>query len=301
MNSPSFTLFLFITVSLLACSKKSSSAATEQKLGDHVDGTERLAVSDASLEECATGGNIYYLYLDQNENRSLDSEDDVIHQQVVCNGANGLSSLINTDRVNIGFSACLAGSGLQIGTGLDANRNSILDASEITGAQILCDGGVGATGAAGPAGSDGFNMVFETAPAASGACEVKGVTMVMALDTDRSGIVSVGDQSFSSVTLCDGRDGTDADLPAYTPVAPIYACGDSVAYKEVLLRLNNGQVLASFSNTTSGDMTRLAFIPDGTFMNTDNSGCTFTLATSADGQMRSISWDGEVQESWSMP
>lgn len=100
-----------------------------------------------------------------------------------------------------------------------------------------------------------------------------------------------------SGSVCNGQS---VELPQYVPVDVIRPCGESVAYEEVLLRLNDGQVLAVFSANTAGDMTRLSLLPDGSYVNTDGSGCQFTLSTSSDGAERAISWWGQVQETWSM-
>ena len=120
---------------------------------------------------------------------------------------------------------------------------------------------------------------------------------MMATDINNTGVYNSQFPNQQSMTICNGQNGV---TPAFTTVETITACGNNVAYKEVLLRLQNGQVLASFSNDTGGTMTRLSFLPDGTFMNTDNSGCVFSLSTSSDGKTRSISWSGQIQQSWPM-
>lgn len=193
----------------------------------------------------------------------------------------------------------------------DRNSNGLFDEAEnLIRRQIVCngrDGAQGVDGIDGTDGRDGLNMVFQTTPAALEECAAGGTTLIMALDSDRSGSLSVTDQNFQSLSICngadgvngeDGSDGADASLNRFSPIDVIFACGESSPYKEVLLRLQGGQVLASFSNNAQGDMTRLALLPDGTFMNTDNSGCVFSLSTSPDGATRSISWGQQVQSSW---
>jgi len=209
--------------------------------------------------------------------------------------------------VSTGLLACASGSGLQISSGLDGDRSQILEASEIDQAQILCDGEDGAVGGAGPAGANGIGMVFQVVAALPSDCASGGSILLMALDGDQDGNYSATDPGQQSLTMCngidgqDGQDGEDGQTPGYTTVDTITPCGNNVAFKEVLLRLQNGQVLASFSADTGGTMTRLSFLPDGTFMNTDSSGCVFSLSTSVDGSTRSISWANQVQMSWSMP
>ena len=183
----------------------------------------------------------------------------------------------------------------------DQNSNGKLDSSDILiSTQIVCNGergATGATGASGSSGANGLNMVFQTVAASQNSCPAGGLTILMAIDSDHSGTVTSSDQNFQSATLCNGQN---APVLSYTPVEPIIACGNQVAYKEVLLRLSNGQVLGSFSQDASGTMTRLSFLPDGTYMNTDTSGCIFSLSTSADQTSRSISWFGKVQKTWPM-
>lgn len=274
----------------------------------------KLAFGPATPAECPAGGTVLTIYDDFNDNGIFDFDEAPMSRQTVCNGVSGTngsqgySTLFTMNRVSTGLSACVAGSGLQLSSGLDVDRSSALEASEITQAQILCDGVNGAVGSAGPAGSDGYSMVFQSVPASSSACPAGGSVLLMALDTARSGVYHASFPSQQSITLCNGvngqngsngQNGQDAPVPAYAPVEAIRPCGNSVAYKEVLLRLSNGEVLASFSADTTGTMTRLAFLPDGTFLNTDASGCQFTLATM--GTTRTISWFNQVQMSWSIP
>lgn len=239
------------------------------------------------------------------------------------NGANGFSTLFSMKRVTTSYSACASETGLQIDSGLDLDRSAALDASEITATQILCDGAKGengedgAVGAAGPAGSNGYSMVFQTTPSSGDICPAGGVNILMSLDTNRNGHFDTSDASPQSLTICNGvngengkdgengkngKDGKVAELPAYTPIDVISLCGTNRAYPEVLLRLNNGQVLSSFSASTAGAMTRLVILPDGNYMTTDGSSCAFQLTTETlpneKTKQRSISWSGKVQKSW---
>lgn len=262
-------------------------------------GNFAIEIADADTTQCAAGGKIYRVFVDLNNSLTIDGSETALSEQVVCNGVNGTngsdgySTVFSLTRVDTNFEACQAGSGLQINSGLDTSRNTTLEPSEIQQSQILCDGSDGAVGAAGPAGSNGHGLVFQTTAAPGSSCPTGGKIIMMATDTNDNGQFEVSDSDHQSITLCNGAA---APVPAYSPVEPIMPCGNTVAYKEVLLRLSNGQVLASFSENVQGLMTRLTLIPDGSYMDTDNSQCTFTLSTS--GSTRSISWFGSVQKSW---
>jgi hypothetical protein len=54
-------------------------------------------------------------------------------------------------------------------------------------------------------------------------------------------------------------------------------CGDGPGFDEVFLRTSTGNLIASFSQNSSGLNTRFAVIPPGTYNTTDGTGCTFTV------------------------
>lgn len=256
-----------------------------------------IDVTPATDFECASGGKVYSIFDDVNLNGSRDPSESVLSRQVVCGGANGLTTLFAINRVTTSLTACPSGSGLQLGYGVDTNTNQVLDPSEIAQTQVLCDGANGASGAAGAAGSDGASTVLKVIPAASSACPAGGSTILMALDVQHLGQYSTSAPNQESLTICNGQN---AAVSAYTPVEPIQPCGNTVAYKEVLLRLSGGEVLASFSENANGLNTRFSFLPDGSYVDTDASGCNFSLATSADGSQRAMSWLGQVQKTWAV-
>ena len=140
-------------------------------------------------------------------------------------------------------------------------------------------------------------------PADAVQCATGGSLIEIFVDANVDGLRSEGEAVVSSSAVCHGSNGAagaDGAISPFNIVDAIFPCGDTGNFKEVLLRLQNGSVLSSFSNTSGGDMTRLVLLPDGTYMNTDNSGCVFTLASSVENQSRSISWGGVVQSTWSV-
>lgn len=64
-------------------------------------------------------------------------------------------------------------------------------------------------------------------------------------------------------------------------VAIIDPCGDSAGiHDEVLLRLQDNSILASFSDSASGSNTRFSLIDAGSYVTTDGSNCHFTVSAS---------------------
>jgi len=72
-----------------------------------------------------------------------------------------------------------------------------------------------------------------------------------------------------------------AQLNGYKNISEIVdPCGDDSGYDEVLLRLTDGTLIASFSENTSGKNTRFSILtPNDSqlFMTTDGTNCTFKI------------------------
>lgn len=78
-----------------------------------------------------------------------------------------------------------------------------------------------------------------------------------------------------------GEQGIPGEAAVLEVIDP---CGDAPGiYDEVILRLANGQLLASFSQNASGLNTRFSILTAGNYVTTDGSNCHF-----------SVSLDGEV-------
>lgn len=69
-----------------------------------------------------------------------------------------------------------------------------------------------------------------------------------------------------------GAPGTDAIVQIIDP------CGDAPGiYDEVILKLSNGTLLASFSDNANGNNTRFSVLTAGNYTTTDGSNCHFTV------------------------
>lgn len=236
-----------------------------------------------------------------------------------CSGRYGGSDPLPTDETNGAQSAppiqaidvgsassadCPAG-GKVYSVYVDENRNGIKDLDDtILSTQIVCNGINGQDGQNGAAGENGQNganganghgVVFKVLAAPVQVCPAGGSTILLATDVRDDGVYALDLPNQQAATICNGEN---ALTPSYAPVDALHPCGNTVAFKEVLLRLQNGQVLGSFSTDMAGSLTRLAFLTDGAYVDTDGSNCAFSLSTSADGGTRSISWDGQIQKQW---
>lgn len=135
-------------------------------------------------------------------------------------------------------------------------------------------------------GQDGYSAVFEVVPAPT-LCPNGGNAFIAALDANRDGVVSEGDLNLTTTAICNGIDGVQGPAgqdgvngsDGKDAVAELIdPCGDAPGVvDEVLIKLADGRVLASFSANVQGLYTRLAVLPPGTYMTTDGSGCVFSI------------------------
>jgi hypothetical protein len=178
-------------------------------------------------------------------------------------------------------------------------------------------GATGRQGDTGLAGQNGYSMVFSMTEATAAQCQAGGSIIVLAEDTNRNGVLDPGDSDFQTAVVCNGVDGATGSQgvqgvagqqgqqgaqgvqgqqgiqgaagASFTSADIIQPCtASSSPWKEVLLCLPDGNILADFSDNASGLDTRLSLIPPGTYQDTDNSGCVFNVAASGSGL--SVSW-----------
>ena len=152
----------------------------------------------------------------------------------------------------------------------------------ITDISFICNG---ANGQAGTSSS------LNVAPATTAQCQLGGVQLL------------ITSQGYTSTALvCNGLNGQNAVQSGFTIMALIQPCGvTSSSFKESLILFANGEVLSSFSESASGAETRLSALPDGSYIDTDASDCSFNINTNMSILSRSISWSGQVQKTWQVP
>lgn len=221
------------------------------------------------------------------------------------NGHDGLNSLVAL--VNAA-PTCLTG-GITLLSGLDTDRSGALDANEVLESQVICNGlqGVaGTNGSNGTNGSDGANgsfghnsliTVLHSAPS----CVNGGITLLAGIDVNDSNSLD-GIEVASSTEVCNGQNGingvngtngsngtngvngtngtngTNAAPTAFTPVSIVDPCGDTPGiYDEIFIRLQNGMLIASFSDNANGQNTRFSIITAGSYITTDGSACYFSV------------------------
>lgn len=187
-------------------------------------------------------------------------------------GINGINSLVATQRFTSNISLCASGAGVLLNSGLDNNRDDILQSFEVTSTTVVCDGSTGAQGSAGISGSNGVS------------CTVQPIIVSASAPTGGA-LLQCG---LTQVVVYNGS--ANAAAAMLQVVQQITPCGpNSSPWKEVLLQLAGGSLIGTFSDNASGLNTRLSDIPDGSYIDTDNSGCNFSVSTS--GSNRSISWN----------
>lgn len=189
---------------------------------------------------------------------------------------------------------CEAG-GYTLVVGTDTNDNGLLDITDSNLKSLtVCNGVNGKDGQDGEKGDTGVKG--DTGETGSqGATGATGSTG----STGPAGPQGIpGAQGSPGPTGSPGPQGSPAPASSFTPVKVVTPCGpNSSTYKEVLLVLADGSILASFSENANGKNTRLALIPDGSYVDTDSSACSFTVTTV--GHTRYITWSGGG-DSWSI-
>lgn len=117
-------------------------------------------------------------------------------------GKEGIKSLFKISTISP--NADCSNGGQKIDAGLDKNRNSLLDDSEVESTSYICNGTNGTNGSN---GIDGINSLTNiTEVSASSVCEAGGFKIDVGLDKDRNNILDAGEIE-STRYICNGIDG----------------------------------------------------------------------------------------------
>jgi len=114
-------------------------------------------------------------------------------------------SLQSKATVESAGSNCPSG-GARIDSGIDGNNNGVLDASEITSTQYVCNGAAGSNGAN---GSNGLNALVSTSAEAAGTnCANGGFKVDVGADANNNAVLDAGEIS-STRYVCNGLNGSN--------------------------------------------------------------------------------------------
>ena len=153
-------------------------------------------IPELAGNKCSTGGYKIITGIDINNNKVLE-ESEIQNTEYVCNGNNGINgynSLINIVNEPKGNN-CLSG-GYKIISGLDSNKNNLLDNNEIQNTQYVCNG------------NDGINSLFSIAPEGPGNnCTAGGYKINYGKDVNSNGILD-NNEIVDFIFICNGVNGS---------------------------------------------------------------------------------------------
>ena len=175
------------------------------------------ARSAAPAAYCSSGGISVDAGIDSNNNKVLDASE-VTSTQYVCNGGNGLSTLVLITSEAAGAN-CSSG-GKKLSAGLDANGNGVLEAVEVTASDYVCNGVNGSSGAS------ALNSLVSIVPEPAGSfCTYGGNKVSNGVDNNANGILDQAEISASNF-VCNGAPG--ATGPAGAGITWLNVTGTSM-------------------------------------------------------------------------
>lgn len=219
-------------------------------------------VTENAGANCAKGGYKVTSGVDANGNNVLDAAE-VQNTAYICNGNEGLTSLSSVVAEPTGAN-CRNG-GFKVTTGLDVNRNNVLDNNEVQGTQYICN-------AAGGTGTDGYNSLIDVVPEPIGAnCAGGGDKITYGLDLNRNSILDNSEITRTSY-MCNANRVYAAIVSQQGTNAPIG-----------IPLVNNLGVTVSWSRTAAGRYTgniSPAVNPTKTLVLSNNTNVTTILNSS---------------------
>jgi len=176
---------------------------------------------------CENGGIKIETGLDSNFNGILDGTE-VQNTKYVCNGVNGKNSLTTVIKEPAG-AGCENG-GIKINSGLDLNRNGILEENEITSTAYVCNGVDGNT-----------NLTRTTNENSGGNCGNGGLKVEYGLDVNKDGVLNDNEVKYTTY-VCNGING-NLSLVNITDEAKGGICGNGGIKIESGIDVNNNKIL----------------------------------------------------------
>lgn len=199
---------------------------------------------------CPSGGLRLTFGYDDNEDGTLvDGQDTILETLTLCNGDDGLNTLITTSTVG---TSCSNG-GVLFEIGFDENGNNTLDTEEITTSQSICNG------------EDGIMSLYSLTPLEEGnaLCINGGILVEAGTDINGNNILDPGEVNEDlSASICNGSsdgvyefyftegvDGytgvTECTISDY-PTPSVFATDSLIAgFYEIIVGRTNADVAAS--------------------------------------------------------
>ncbi|MFL6604974.1 MAG: WD40/YVTN/BNR-like repeat-containing protein [Steroidobacteraceae bacterium] len=244
-------------------------------------------VPEPAGSNCSGGGEKVSSGLDTNGDGVLEASE-VTATSYVCNGANGtngtsgsngLNSLANIVSEPAG-TTCTNG-GEKVTSGLDANSDGVLEASEVTSTNYVCNGRNGNTG------SNGFNSLVDIVSEPIGTnCASGGKKFTSGLDVNGDGVLETSEVTATSY-VCNGAPGpgiTWVNVPGTAAQAQ-----SNTGY----LADNISQVLITLpASPAVGDLIQVSGIGAGGWRIAQNAGQTIATDNLEGGAIGSV-WAGQ--------
>lgn len=167
-----------------------------------VDATNSLirVTDELPGDNCPNGGFKIEVGIDANGDGTL-AESEVSGTQFICNGLDGAVSLLNIAEEPAGAN-CSEG-GFRVDAGRDTNGNGVLDDSEITDTEYVCNGQDGQDG------EDGLKCLINVTEETAGTnCANGGFKIELGHDTNANGVL---DETEITTTqfVCNGTNGSN--------------------------------------------------------------------------------------------
>lgn len=174
------------------------------------------------------------------------------------NGGSGLETLVSVVAVPAG--ATCAGGGVAVDSGVDTNGNGVLDPSEITSTQDVCNG---ANGAGGANGSNGYSALVAVVSEPAGTnCANGGNKVSAGLDTNANGVLDAPEIT-SSNYICNGANGGNGANGLNTLMAAVSEPAGSNCSNGGL-KVTSGLDSNANSVLDAGEVTSTTYVCNGT-------------------------------------